>query len=503
VRILPPTDQTVTTWAAEQQGPSTTRSTEPRSSPEKRREGAAFAVRPGRKGINVDATTSKITPPAWASWVLDLQPGEGEEADPLSDAPTRRLATSELGPEPVAWGVVTARHAADYILQILPVFGGDAAAEQLLRRAVESTILATLRAFVHHDLDALWPGAEPADATDSYVRRGIPLDAVLRGIHLCQERLTRQILTEIDRLGRPVADAQAASELLFRCFDQFAANIAARYSLEAERWSRSTAALRYQLIETVLSGESIDSAQISAALDYDLGGPHVATVVWLDAPFAQLGAQDELASALDKWDRELGGGASLRRWTGPSTVHQWHVDPSGRVLKAVRGLSESPLPARRARVSLGGRAAGVTGFRDSHARALHAAEVGRLAGPQLGWLIDYENVELVALVTADLDRARAFVRRALGPLAEESPRGGELRETLATYLEVQRSVAQAARLLHTHRNTVVYRIKKVEALLGHDLGDLSTVDLRVALHVAAVLGPTVLDHESEEERWTP
>lgn len=450
----------------------------------------------------MDVTPSqKTAPPPWATWIFDLGPGE-EQCAALSDVPTRLLATSELGPAPVAWAVAAARRAADYILDVLPAFGGDAGAEQLVRRAVESTTLATLRAFVRRDLEALWPGVEPADATESYVRRGIPLDSVLRAIHLCQEHLTRELLTAMDRIGRPLSDVQAANEILFRCFDAFSANISARYSVESERWKRSTAALRGELIDTVLAGHSIDSGQISAALDYDLGGPHVATVVWLTAPYVQAGAHDELEGALERWDRELGAESSLRRWTGPSTVHQWHRDPAGVVDKALRRLPESPLPARRARVALGGRATGVSGFRDSHTRALRAADVGRIAGSRLGWLVDYESVELIALLAQDPERTRAFVRRLLGPLAVDGRRPQELRETVEVYLDVQRSVAQAARRLHTHRNTVVYRIKKAESLLGHDLRELAPVDLRVALHVAAVLGPAVLDVEPEEREWT-
>ncbi|GAA1016366.1 hypothetical protein Aple_020330 [Acrocarpospora pleiomorpha] len=432
-------------------------------------------------------------------WLLELTPPEGEPVEPLSDAPTRTLAAAELGPGPVAWGVATARRAADHIIVILPAFGGDLAAEQLLRRAVESTTLAMLRAFLHGDIEALWPGAEPADATVSYVRRGIPLDLVLRGIHLCQEIITRDVLAEIEHRSLPVTDAQAANELLFRCFDLFGSNIAARYSLEAQRWSRSTAALRAELIGNVLSGSALDAKQVSAALGYPLDGEHVASVVWLDAPYAHSGAEDELEAALDRLDRRLGGPASLRRWTGPSTVHIWHA---GGVYKGLRSLAESPLPARRARMALGGRARGVAGFRSSHARALHAARVAALAGPRLDWLCDYEDVELVALVTGDLEFARSFVRRMLGPLAEDSPRASELRDTLAEYLEVQRSVAQTARHLHTHRNTVVYRVKKIETLLGKELSALPRVELQVALRTAAVLGEVVLDNEiDKEERW--
>lgn len=425
-------------------------------------------------------------------WLLELAPGEGATAEPLSDAPTRTLAATELGAAPVAWAVATAARAADHILEHIPAFGGDAAAEQLLRRAVESTTIAVLRAFLHGDPETLWPAAEPADATASYVRRSISLDSVLRAIHLCQETITASILAEIDRRGRPVTDAQDANELLFRCFDRFGANIAARYSLEAERWSQSTATVRAELIDRVLSGAAVDGEQISAALGYRLDGRHVACVVWLDPSYAQAGAQDELDAALDDLDRRLGRPRSLRRWAELSTAHVWYEDPDGSVHRALRGLDESPLPARRAQVAVGGPGGGIAGFRGSHARALSAARVAGYAGARAAWVTDYADVELVALIAADLDMARSFVRRMLGPLAADDPRAAELRETLEVYLDVQRSITRAARRLHTHRNTVVYRIKKIEEVCGADRLTDHALELAVTLRVVSRLGALVL-----------
>jgi hypothetical protein len=433
------------------------------------------------------------------NWLLTLAPPAGEPVTPLSDAPTRTLALNEMGPGPVGWGVAAARRAADYIIAVLPAFGGDPAAEELLRRAVESTTLAALRALLRGEVDPLWPGAEPADATASYARRGISLQEVIRGIHLCQEMLTRSLLGEIERQHRPVAAAQTASDVLFRCFDLFTANIAARYSLEAERWSQSTAAMRAELIETVLAGSNVDSSQLSTALDYDLEGEHVASVVWLDAPFAGVGAQDELDSALDRLDARLGAAPSLRRWVGPSTVHVWHQDRAGQMLGRLRATVDSPLPQRRARIALGDRGSGIAGFRSSHAQAVSAARLAGLAGGRLGWLVDYESVELLALVCGDLDQARTFVHRVLGPLGRSGPRSAELRQTLESYLQAGRSVARAARELHTHRNTVVYRIKKIEELFGGEMPARSGVEVRVALRIAALLDEVVLQHGPEED----
>lgn len=47
----------------------------------------------------------------------------------------------------------------------------------------------------------------------------------------------------------------------------------------------------------------------------------------------------------------------------------------------------------------------------------------------------------------------------------------ELFLTLKTYLDHERSIAKTSETLFTHRNTVVYRIKKIKDILGRDLDD--------------------------------
>ncbi|SKG72169.1 regulator of polyketide synthase expression [Mycobacteroides abscessus subsp. bolletii] len=426
----------------------------------------------------------------WRSWIFELSGDGVDRVEPLSDAPTRQLVRTELGDGPVNWAVGTARDAADYILDVLPVFASDPAAEQFIRRAVEATSLGTLLAFAHRDADALWPQAEPADATSAFVRSGIPMDAVLRGIHICQEYLTRAILTEIDRLDRPLAHAQAASELLFRCFDQFSANVAALYSVESGKWSRSTTALRNELITNVLSGQLSDVVQVSKALDYDLEGSHIGAVLWLDGQIAQPTVPDDLKTALETFDHKLRAGPILRQWVSPSLVHQWHLDPADSVTDALHQVDCPPAP--HVKMAIGTRAHGIAGFRVTHSEALRAHKVSRIAGDRLGWLVPYEQIELCALLVSDLAAAKSFVSRALGALAEDNPRAEELRLTLSVYLEMRRSVAQASRILHTHRNTVVYRIKKIETVLGLRVEELASVEIHVALHVARTLGPVVL-----------
>ena len=77
----------------------------------------------------------------------------------------------------------------------------------------------------------------------------------------------------------------------------------------------------------------------------------------------------------------------------------------------------------------------------------------------------YADVEIYDALLGDLDGARAarVESRTLGRLSPELVR------TLEAYLESGSSVAATARALYLHRNTVHYRLRKVEARTGLDL----------------------------------
>jgi len=63
--------------------------------------------------------------------------------------------------------------------------------------------------------------------------------------------------------------------------------------------------------------------------------------------------------------------------------------------------------------------------------------------------------------------AEAFVRSVLqGVLSRPGPESDELMSTLSSFLEHDRSWQRTAQALHVHRQTVLYRIRKVEQLTG-------------------------------------
>jgi PucR family transcriptional regulator, purine catabolism regulatory protein len=104
----------------------------------------------------------------------------------------------------------------------------------------------------------------------------------------------------------------------------------------------------------------------------------------------------------------------------------------------------------------------------------------RLFGPDSATA--FKNLGLYRLLYAlqPLPELRGFRDDALGRLGAKDRRG-VLLETLAAYLATNGSPTDAADRLHLHRNTVLYRLGRIEDLLGVDLRN---AEVRLALHLA-------------------
>ena len=55
---------------------------------------------------------------------------------------------------------------------------------------------------------------------------------------------------------------------------------------------------------------------------------------------------------------------------------------------------------------------------------------------------------------------------------ESRSSGNDQFHTLKTFLDNERSVSKTAEALFTHRNTIIYRLKKIEELLGCNLDEV-------------------------------
>jgi purine catabolism regulator len=140
---------------------------------------------------------------------------------------------------------------------------------------------------------------------------------------------------------------------------------------------------------------------------------------------------------------------------------------------------------------------GVSRVVDGAGRLPIAYEVSRRAlavGRQVqgsGAVASFDRLGVHRLLSLVPDAAelRSFERETLGELADDTADAADLRHTLQVLLDTNLNVAQAARALHFHYNTLRYRIAKLERILGPFTTDpLLRLDLSLALRVVQMRG---------------
>lgn len=134
---------------------------------------------------------------------------------------------------------------------------------------------------------------------------------------------------------------------------------------------------------------------------------------------------------------------------------------------------------------------GVEGLPKESAEAEKAVMMGlRLFGPgQLTYFGDL-GVYRLLLTIGNTRELREFYQEVLGRLLEHDARnGGELMRTLEAYFRYQGSPSEMARKIEVHRNTLLYRLRRIQDITGFDLEDSETaLALHLALRIQEVLG---------------
>ncbi|RYF56310.1 MAG: PucR family transcriptional regulator, partial [Comamonadaceae bacterium] len=124
-------------------------------------------------------------------------------------------------------------------------------------------------------------------------------------------------------------------------------------------------------------------------------------------------------------------------------------------------------------------------------QAVQAAVVARASQAPGLHAVPMEEVGAVALMCSDLELTRSWVNAVLGPLVADDPTIALYRETLRVFLTSGGSYTTAAISLNLHKNSVMYRLRKIEDLLGRSVRE-RRLDLENALALCAWLGPAVL-----------
>lgn len=391
-----------------------------------------------------------------------------------------------LGAELGARAATLAQESVERMQELVP----DAFAEPT---SVEQVRL-NAQAGIHVVADALARAADPASAglpegllegATLRAERGYPLALLMRAFRIAHAVLTDWMVSEIfgraqDRELQERALLTGTS-WLFAYVDSLSSAYAQAYESAREAWLRSAAAVRSETLDAVLSGAERDVTQASARLGYELDRHHVGMVGWLAPGAAQAGGQERLRLAMSDIIGRAGAEGSLVEPLGLGAMRGW----MGRRTAFESGALHFTSPiagAPAVSLAIGEPGTGIDGFCRTYTEAQHARRVATLGRGRSGVVTRYGDVELLAIATIDLDRTRMFVARVLGDLADDDDVMRRLASTLNVYLQENLSRTRTARRLGIHENTVTYRIRQAERVLGRPVAaDMLELGMALAL----------------------
>jgi len=126
----------------------------------------------------------------------------------------------------------------------------------------------------------------------------------------------------------------------------------------------------------------------------------------------------------------------------------------------------------------------------AYEQARTAVRIGRrLHGPGARVTFDQLGAHRLLALIPDGAELRSYVADVLGDLAADSADAADLRHTLEALLDNSGNVAETARQLHFHYNTLRYRIEKLERMVGPFTRNAALrLDLSLALRLCQLRG---------------
>ncbi len=257
-----------------------------------------------------------------------------------------------------------------------------------------------------------------------------------------------------------------------------AATIAALRLVQARAVAEADHHFQAVCLEELVTGHVGDASVLyerATAFGWDLSVPRAVIVAEIDA----LGGRrfGELAGTSDETWASRRVAEAAQAVLGRDAI-VWERSAGAAALSSagdLRHAAESVqaeagrrLPGAVVSVGVGQLEADPLDLRVSYAEALRSLDVGRRASGQ-GVVSLYADLGLDRLLMScppsELD---AFHAATLGPMLayEGAHPGCGLAHTLDAFLAADRNVAQTARVLFVHYNTVKYRLERLERLLG-------------------------------------
>jgi carbohydrate diacid regulator len=152
----------------------------------------------------------------------------------------------------------------------------------------------------------------------------------------------------------------------------------------------------------------------------------------------------------------------------------WSAETSAAALHQTRILCHSLMTSIKSRhdmdVNIGMVARSISELRMAYHDAWGALQLGKRLARHQGIFQASEFRVQELLLTASYSSRKGFLQALLQPIKEQAD-WEDLRHTILVWCESGYNVASASRTLHIHKNTLLYRLNKIERIGGQSLKD--------------------------------
>jgi PucR family transcriptional regulator, purine catabolism regulatory protein len=181
------------------------------------------------------------------------------------------------------------------------------------------------------------------------------------------------------------------------------------------------------------------------------------------------------------WQRERENELLVFHATDPKEP----VDASMRLARAFTAEVQRQYPGTRVAVGLGQAARDIGSWRNSYRDAVQALELATRLHTDTPLYIGDLGVYQLILSLSDREKLMAFCQRTLGELLEYDHRQhADLIKTLEAFFACHGNLSQTAEMLIVHRNTLLYRMNRINEIAQIDL---NRPEIRLALHLALTI----------------
>jgi len=259
---------------------------------------------------------------------------------------------------------------------------------------------------------------------------------------------------------------------------------------KAKAVSEAEKALRGDFLEGLLAGTlpQQEIERLEGRLDHETQEPHVViTFAW--------GEEGEEVA-----DLELALNWLLSSHNRPVLLHNYADDHVivFQVMHEEQDVSSAHELDRRLREhvqaefegahlvsGLSGPAKTLTEWPTVHQQAVKAMQLGQRL--HFNHLVEFNSLGIYQLLSQleHMPEVAIFAEQIIGPLAEyDRQHRGSLVKTIDAYFNHHANVSQTAESLFIHRNTLLYRLERIQELTGQDINQ---ADMRLALQLALKL----------------